>query len=82
MASELPQGFGFAPPHDAPIPYMQRIRDYYQALGYGAPYEWAHYAQVPFQHVGQAADKGSRRHRHHGGALSGGEGRSGPRRAL
>ena len=28
---------------------MQRIRDYYVALGYGAPYEWAHYAQVPFQ---------------------------------
>jgi D-proline reductase (dithiol) PrdB len=49
MASEMPQGFGFAPTHDAPIPYMQRIRDYYQALGYGAPYEWAHYAQVPFQ---------------------------------
>jgi D-proline reductase (dithiol) PrdB len=41
-------GFGFAPEHDAPIPYMQRIRDYYQALGYGAPYRWAHYAEVPF----------------------------------
>jgi hypothetical protein len=42
------EGFGFAPEHDAPIPYMQRIRDYYQALGYGAPYRWAHYAEVPF----------------------------------
>lgn len=42
-------GFGFAAAHDAPIPYMQRIRDYYSALGYGAPYEWAHYAHVPFQ---------------------------------
>jgi D-proline reductase (dithiol) PrdB len=31
-----------------PIPYLQRIRDYYQALGYGAPYQWAHYADVPF----------------------------------
>ena len=40
---------GFAPEHDAPIPYMQRIRDYYQGLGYGAPYRWAHYAEVPFQ---------------------------------
>src|SRR5205814_4632696 len=40
---------GFAPEHDAPIPYMQRIRDYYQALGYGKPYRWAHYAEVPFQ---------------------------------
>ena len=32
-----------------PIPYLQRIATYYQALGYGAPYEWAHYAEVPFQ---------------------------------
>ena len=40
--------FGFAAAHDAPIPYLQRIRDYYLALGYGAPYEWAHYAEVPF----------------------------------
>ena len=40
--------FGFASAIDAPIPYMARIRDYYQGLGYGAPYEWAHYAQVPF----------------------------------
>ena len=34
---------------DAPIPYLQRIRDYYAGLGYGAPYVWAHYADVPFQ---------------------------------
>ena len=47
--SERDESFGFAPEHDAPIPYMQRIRDYYQALGYGAPYRWAHYAEVPFQ---------------------------------
>src|SRR5215470_15822455 len=40
---------GFAPEHDAPIAYMQRIRDYYQTLGYGPPYRWAHYAEVPFQ---------------------------------
>jgi hypothetical protein len=40
--------FGFAPAHDAPIPYIARIRDYYVGLGYGAPYEWAHYADVPF----------------------------------
>ena len=31
------------------IPYLQRIRTYYSALGYGAPYEWAHYTDVPFQ---------------------------------
>ena len=40
--------FGFASPHDAPIPYLKRIREYYQALGYVVPYEWAHYAEVPF----------------------------------
>ena len=42
------QRFGFAAEHDAPIPYLQRTRDYYQALGYGAPYRWAHYAAAPF----------------------------------
>jgi len=40
---------GFAAENDAPIPYMQRIRDYYLALGYGTPYRWAHYARVPFR---------------------------------
>ncbi len=48
MSDREEEGFGFAPEHDAPIPYMTRIRDYYQALGYGAPYRWAHYAEVPF----------------------------------
>ena len=48
MSHREETGFGFAPEHDAPIPYMQRIRDYYQGLGYGAPYRWAHYAEVPF----------------------------------
>ena len=38
----------FAAEHDVPIPYMQRTRDYYLALGYGNPYQWAHYADVPF----------------------------------
>ena len=42
------EAFGSAPEHDAPIPYRERIRDYYQTLGYGAPYRWAHYAEVPF----------------------------------
>lgn len=44
---------GFAAPHDAPIPYLQRIRTYYLALGYGAPYEWAHYSDVPFHPLGK-----------------------------
>jgi len=41
----------FAAAHDVPIPYLQRVATYYQALGYGAPYEWAHYAEVPFRHL-------------------------------
>ncbi|MBV8122336.1 MAG: glycine reductase [Alphaproteobacteria bacterium] len=47
--SEGVQDLGFAADYDAPIPYMQRVRDYYRGLGYGAPYRWAHYAEVPFQ---------------------------------
>jgi len=42
--SERAERFGFAAAQDVPIPYLARIREYYQALGYGAPYEWAHYA--------------------------------------
>jgi D-proline reductase (dithiol) PrdB len=38
---------GFAADHDAPIPYMQRTRDYYQTLGFN-PYRWAHFVDVPF----------------------------------
>jgi len=34
-----------------PIRYMQRTRDWYLALGYGNPYRWAHFAEVPFQPV-------------------------------
>ena len=38
----------FAAPHDTPIPYMQRLKNYYLALGYGNPYRWAQYTEVPF----------------------------------
>lgn len=31
-----------------PIPYMQRTRAYYHALGYDNPYRWAHHRDVPF----------------------------------
>ncbi|HXV23572.1 MAG TPA: glycine/sarcosine/betaine reductase selenoprotein B family protein [Alphaproteobacteria bacterium] len=43
--------FGFAPTFDSPVPYMERTRNYYRALGYGAPYEWAHYVDVPFHRL-------------------------------
>ena len=36
---------------DAPIRYIERTRTYYQALGYGAPYEWAHFDDVPFHRL-------------------------------
>jgi hypothetical protein len=33
---------------DLPIPYLERTRSYYLALGYGNPYQWAHHDEVPF----------------------------------
>lgn len=46
--SAIDAAMGFASEHDAPVPYMQRLRDYYLALGYGNPYRWAQYKDVPF----------------------------------
>lgn len=43
--------------HDVPIPYLQRVRDYYLGLGYGVPYEWAHYADVPFHPLDKALSR-------------------------
>jgi D-proline reductase (dithiol) PrdB len=48
MSEPDEEPFSFAPEEDVPIPYLARIRDYYQGLGYGAPYRWAHYPEVPF----------------------------------
>ena len=52
-ASNMPQTdldalLGFAPDDDIPVAYLQRTRDWYLALGYGNPYRWAHYSDVPF----------------------------------
>jgi len=44
-----PSNQDFAPDEDAPIPYMARTREYYQAIGYATPYRWAHYTAAPFQ---------------------------------
>ena len=33
---------------DAAIPYIERTRDYYAALGFPTPYRWAENAEVPF----------------------------------
>lgn len=48
---------GFAPEDDSPIPYMQRTREWYLALGYGNPYRWAHYTDVPFQRLKKPMDQ-------------------------
>ena len=34
---------------DAPIRYIERTCDWYLALGYGNPYRYAHFDEVPFQ---------------------------------
>src|SRR5882762_9269541 len=49
MTKTSDQPLGFAPDDDAPILYMARTRDYYQAIGYTTPYRWAHYVDAPFQ---------------------------------
>ena len=49
MTAPPEEQFGFAPDDDAPIPYMARTREYYQAIGYTTPYRWAHHVDAPFQ---------------------------------
>ena len=48
MATDsIDAAMGFAPDYDSAVPYMQRTREYYRAIGYD-PYRWAHYLDVPF----------------------------------
>jgi hypothetical protein len=49
MTDDAPHVSAIAP--DAPIAYLERVRTYYQALGYGAPYVWAHHDEVPFHRL-------------------------------
>ena len=82
MDRDIDALLGFAPDYDAPIPYMQRTREYYAAIGYTTPYRWAHYVEAPFTPLrkplaGRAAD-----HRHHRGAVPAGQGRPGTGRAV
>jgi D-proline reductase (dithiol) PrdB len=39
---------GFGAEYDQPIRYIERTHKWYDALGYGNPYRYAHYAEVPF----------------------------------
>ena len=38
----------FAPDWDQPIRYIDRTHEWYRVLGYGEPYRYAHYDDVPF----------------------------------
>lgn len=35
-------------PESAPLFYLERIKEYYQILGYGEPYAWAQIDEIPF----------------------------------
>jgi D-proline reductase (dithiol) PrdB len=55
--SERGRRYGFAPAEDSPIPYIERVRTYYEALGYSPAYEWAHYSGVPFQPLAKPLER-------------------------
>ena len=57
MLDNLDDKLGFAPDYDSPVPYMQRTRDYYIAIGYTTPYRWAHYIDAPFQKLKKPLNK-------------------------
>lgn len=57
MTANIDEALGFAPDYDSPIPYMQRTREYYSAIGYTTPYRWAHYREVPFVQLGKPLAK-------------------------
>src|ERR1043166_4607878 len=57
MSAPSDDQLGFAPDYDSPVPYMQRTRDYYAAIGYTTPYRWAHYVDAPFQPLKKPLDK-------------------------
>lgn len=48
MDTRFDRELGFAPPATAPIRYIERTHAWYGALGYGNPYRYAQFAQVPF----------------------------------
>ncbi|MDP3747679.1 MAG: glycine/sarcosine/betaine reductase selenoprotein B family protein [Phenylobacterium sp.] len=48
MTSPADDHLGFSPDDDQPIRYIDRTHAWYETLGYGNPYRYAHYADVPF----------------------------------
>ncbi|HXT78831.1 MAG TPA: glycine/sarcosine/betaine reductase selenoprotein B family protein [Acetobacteraceae bacterium] len=57
MDRDIDTLLGFAPDYDSPIPYMQRTREYYAAIGYTTPYRWAHYLAAPFTPLAKPLSK-------------------------
>ena len=45
------------PAQGPPIAYIERTHAWYDALGYGNPYQYAHYSTTPFQPLTQALSK-------------------------
>ena len=82
MSGPLDDQLGFAPDYDSPVPYMQRTRDYYTAIGYTTPYRWAHYVEAPFQPLKKPLAQSRVDHHHHGRAVRSRQGRSGPGRGV
>ncbi len=79
---DLDARLGFAPDYDAAIPYMQRTRDYYKAIGYTTPYRWAHHIDAPVHAAAHPARPSTHRHRHHRRAVPAGQRRPGSRRGV
>ncbi|HPU53184.1 MAG TPA: glycine/sarcosine/betaine reductase selenoprotein B family protein [Burkholderiaceae bacterium] len=48
MAADTLDDLGFAPEWDQPVPYIRRTHEWYNTLGYGNPYRYAQFAEVPF----------------------------------
>jgi uncharacterized protein YbaP (TraB family) len=46
-----------SPEWDIPVPYIRRTHEWYNALGYGNPYRYAQYAEVPFTAPGKPLSK-------------------------
>jgi hypothetical protein len=49
----------FAAEHDVAVSYIDRSREYYLAQGYPKPYQWAHFAEVPFTPLGKPLSQAS-----------------------
>jgi len=51
MAADTLDDLGFAPEWDQPVPYIRRTHEWYNTLGYGNPYRYAQFADVPFSRL-------------------------------